>query len=86
MESHPLLFQIHIFGDLLIYRTIFELCWVAQYILLSLYVYQSEITIGQPFVDKAASHKGIGSSLKFFNNLMDVIVFSYLFIVSIKLN
>ena len=61
----PLLFQIHIFGDLLIYRTVFELCWVAQYILLSLYVYQSEITIGQPFVDKAASHKGIGSSLNF---------------------
>ena len=34
--------------------------------------------MGLPFVDKVASLKGIGLSLKFSNNSMDVIAFSYL--------
>jgi hypothetical protein len=43
-------------------------------------VYQSEITIGQPVVDKHASLKGIGLSLKSSNKSMDVIVFGYLLV------
>ena len=34
--------------------------------------------MGQPFIDKAASLKGMGLSLKFSNNSADVIASSYL--------